>query len=67
MPKASRWFSTKAAQDASYRIPQYKPLGLGTGPNKSSRRTSPPMDENGNKQKPIIAGQTVVGGDEVAG
>lgn len=57
----------KAGQDASYRLPQYKTLGLGTGPNRKNATTPPPTDESGKKMKPIVAGETVVGGDEVAG
>ena len=68
MSSASKFFKQAQASDIAYRISQYRTL-LNTGTNKtqigivpSGKGASPSPKEN-----KIIAGETVVGGNEVVG
>jgi len=69
MSNINKWFSTAMARDTSYRQSQQRPL-FHSGTNKVSLgKTSPGIDKQKlpPKSKRFIAGESLAGGEDVAG
>ena len=68
MSSINKWFRTAIAQDTAYRQSQQRPLAY-SGTNRNSMGYIPPGTDKTVAQRPkrFIAGQSVAGGEEVAG